>query len=142
LRRFTPGSPTTLEEATMTVFSRKFPIECLSDAVLKENEWFRQLLRLWHPAGDANNGPAGNAEGALVRDAGNRGKIEHLRVAFRSGYMNFYCGGQSIAKVQCVGERLQAKIHEKYVFGFERNGERYATLSSAGFQEPGKAKTE
>jgi hypothetical protein len=51
--------------------------------------------------------------------------------------MNFYCGGQSIAKVNFGRDGLQAKIHEKYVYGCEGSGRDYVTLTSKGFPELG-----
>ena len=121
----------------MTDFSRKFPIDCLPD-VLKENRWFTDLLSRWHPAGDAVNIRPGDSEGVLARDrAGTRGGFQHLRVAFRKGYMNFYCGGQSIANVKFGRDGLQAKIHEKYVYGSKGTGQTCVTLTSNGFPELG-----
>jgi hypothetical protein len=37
----------------MTIFGREFQIERLSDGVLNENGWLRDLLLHWHPSGDA-----------------------------------------------------------------------------------------
>jgi hypothetical protein len=51
--------------------------------------------------------------------------------------MNFYCGGQSIAKVEFVRNELRAKIHEKYVYGLKNTAEHYVTLTSKGFPERG-----
>ena len=119
----------------MTDFSREFPINCLTDTVLKENRWFTDLLFRWHPAGHGDN-RLGDTEGVLARDSvSNKGKFQHLHVAFRKGYMNFYCGGQSIAKVEFVRDELRAKIHEKYVYGVKGTGEHYVTLTSKGFPE-------
>jgi hypothetical protein len=57
-------------------------------------------------------------DGVLVRDrVKKKGEFQHLRVAFRRNYMNFYCGGQSIAMVNFGRDGLQAKIHKKYVYG-------------------------
>ena len=120
----------------MTDFSREFPIKCLTDTVLKENSWFTDLLLRWHPAGDAVNSRLDDGKGLLVRDCvSNKGKFQHLRVAFRGGYMNFYCGGQSIANVSFGRDGLQAKIHEKYVYGVKGRDERYVKLTSKGFPE-------
>jgi hypothetical protein len=120
----------------MTDFGKKFPIHLLTPTVLKENSWFTDLLRRWHPAGDAVNSPLDNGKGLLVRDrVRNRGEFQHLRVAFRENYMNFYCGGQSIAKVNLGRDGLQAKIHVKYVYGFQGTGQKYVTLMSKGFPE-------
>jgi hypothetical protein len=119
----------------MTDFSREFPIKRLTD-VLKENSWFTDMLSKWYPAGDAVNIRPCDMEGVLVRDrASKKGKFHHLRVAFRKGYMNFYCGGQSIAKIDFGRDGLRAKIHEKYVYGIKEPGKRYVTLTSKGFPE-------
>lgn len=118
----------------MKDFFRRFPIECLTDAVLEENVWFTDLLTRWRPAGDATGSRTSNAEGVLARHhVGNKGECQHLRVAFRDGYMNFYCTGQSIAKVSFVRNQLRAKIHEKYLYGAKTTGERYVELTSRGF---------
>ncbi|MGD0446048.1 MAG: hypothetical protein ABSA39_19105 [Edaphobacter sp.] len=122
----------------MTDFSREFPINCLTDTVLKKNSWFTDLLFRWHPAGDAVNSRLGDGKAVLARDCVNKGELQNLRVAFRGGYMNFYCGGQSIAKVEFGRDGLQAKIHEKYVYGCESTGKKYVKLTSKGFLEPGK----
>jgi len=122
----------------MTDFSREFPIKCLTPTVLKENGWFTDLLLRWRPAGDAVNNRLDDGKGLLVRDhVSRKGGFQHLRVAFRKGYMNFYCGGQSIAKVESVRDVLRAKIHEKYVYGVKGTGEHYVTLTSKGFPEHG-----
>jgi hypothetical protein len=117
----------------MTDFSRKFPIDCLTHSVLEENPWFTDLLSRWHPAGDALNIRQGDTEDVLARArVKNKGQFQHLRVAFRGGYMNFYCGGQSIAEVRFVRKKLRARIHEKYVYGVKGRDERYVTLTSNG----------
>lgn len=122
----------------MTDFSRKFPINCLNDTVLEKNSWFNDLLFRWHPAGDAVNIRPGNTESVFARDrASSKGEFQHLRVAFRKGYMNFYCGGQSIANVKFGRDGLQACIHEKYVYGLKCTGQRCVTLTSKGFPEQG-----
>jgi hypothetical protein len=51
--------------------------------------------------------------------------------------MNFYCGGQSIANVKFGRDGLQAKIHEKYVYGSKGTGQKCVTLTSKGFPEHG-----
>lgn len=120
----------------MTDFSRKFPIDCITDTVLKENAWFTDLLRRWRPAGDAVNSRLHDGKGLLVRDhVSNKGEFQHLRVAFRGGYMNFYCGGQSIAEVRFVRNKLRAKIHEKYVYGVKGRDKRYVKLTCKEFPE-------
>lgn len=106
----------------MTIFGREFPIERLSDAVFKENAWLCDLLSYWNPSGDA-----------VGRRADQEDK-EHLRLAIRYGYLNFYRAGQSVAKVSFDKEgKLQAKIHNKYVYGKRGSGQSYVKLTSAGF---------
>src|ERR1700724_3290325 len=108
----------------MTIFGRKFEIERLSDVVLNENRWLCDLLHHWHPSGD----PIG-------RDTDQEGK-EHLRLAIRNGYLNFYRAGQSVAKVGFDdGWKLQAKIHSKYVYGKRGRDQSYVTLTSDGYPE-------
>ncbi len=117
----------------MTDFSRKFPIDCVTETVLKESPWFADLLRRWHPAGDAADSRLNDGNGLLVRDrVSNKGEFQRLRVAFRAGYMNFYCGGQSIAEVRFISNKLRAKIHEKYVYGVKGRDKRSVTLTSNG----------
>jgi len=121
----------------MTEFCREFPIKCLTESVLRENDWFTELLRRWHPAGDAVFRRL-DAEKQVVRDhVGKKGEFQHLRVAFRCGYMNFYCGGQSIARVRFVRGKLRAEIHEKYVYGAMGREKQYVKLTSEGFLDFG-----
>jgi hypothetical protein len=120
----------------MTDFNREFPIDCLSEAVLRENGWFSDLLRCWRPAGEAAGAGRGNGEASLLLDCKAENDLKHLRVAFRDGYMNFYRGGQSIAKVSFLSQKLQARLHNKYVYGRKDGGQAYVTMTSAGFPEP------
>ncbi len=117
----------------MTDFSRKFRFDRLTETVLQENSWFTDLLRRWHPAGDAANSSLGDGNGVLAGDCVNQGELRHLRAAFRGGSMNFYCGGQSIAKVNFGHRGLQAKIHGKYVYGLKGTGQKCVTLTSKEF---------
>ena len=119
----------------MTQFDRKFPIDWLTKAVLSENPWFRDLLRYWRPAGDAVGASRGSGEASLGRCSEAKSDLKILRVAFRNNYMNFYCGGQSLAKVNFGRDGLQAKIHNKYVYGDKGGGQEYIKLTSAGFRE-------
>lgn len=121
----------------MSDFSREFPIDRLNAQVLQENGWLVELLIRWCPAGDAADSPVAGADGVLARDRLAKGDLQHLRVAFRGNYMNFYCGGQSIAKVSFGHDGLQARIHEKYVYGSDGTGRDYITLTSKGFPELG-----
>ena len=86
----------------MTKFERKFDVEAIEKVVdAQENAWFRDLLKRWCPAGN------GGAEA----------KADHLRLAVRNGYLNFYRAGQSVAKVNIdrTTGNLQARVHKKYV---------------------------
>jgi hypothetical protein len=109
----------------MTVFGRSFPVERLSDPVLKENVWLCDLLGRWHPAG--------NSIGERVEQESE----EHLRLAIRNGYLNFYRAGQSVAKVEFHRGKLQAEIHKKYVYGDDCGEQGYVKLTSDGFPEYG-----
>jgi len=114
----------------MTKFDRSFPIGKLSDAVLDENGWLCDLLRHWHPSGDA-----------IGRRQDQKDKEYYLRLAIRKDYLNFYRAGQSVAKVRFDQQwKLQAKIHNKYVYGKGGSGQSYVTLTSAGFPERGNGR--
>jgi hypothetical protein len=113
-----------MKRDTMTVFGRNFPVERLSDAVLKkENAWFCDLLSCWHPSGDA------------IGKRPEQVSEQHLRLAIRNGYLNFYRAGQSVANVRFSRGKLQAKIHNKYVYGKDGGGQAYVTLMSNEFPE-------
>ena len=111
----------------MTVFCREFQLSRLIP-MLDENSWFTYLLSQWRPAGDAVISPLDDTRGVLARDhVKKRGEMEHLRAAFRDNYMNFYCGGQSIAKIDFRGDGpLRAEIHRKYVYGSKDVGQNAA----------------
>jgi hypothetical protein len=103
----------------MAIFGRTFAIEKITDEVLKENPWFRDLLRLWRPAGHA------------PPDTTPKTNPEHLRLAIRDGYLNFYRAGRAVAKVEYGAKiGLRASIHNKYVLGDEGQGQSYMTISS------------
>lgn len=113
----------------MSKFSRQFPFDKLTDETLSNAPWFRDLLSLWRPAGEAK------LVGEAVQDT--RSQIRqnkqenHLRLAMREDYLNFYRAGQSIARVSFGEGGLAAKIHNKYVYGGEGGGQRYVTLSGS-----------
>jgi hypothetical protein len=120
----------------MTDFNREFPIDCRGEAVLRESGWFSDLLRCWRPAGEAVGAGCRNGEVSLLPECKAENDLKHLRVAFRDGYMNFYRGGQSIAKVSFLSQKkLQARLHNKYVYGRKEGGQAYVTLTSAEFPE-------
>ncbi len=90
----------------MTKFNREFDVDRAKEAVhLPENAWFRDLLKYWRPAGE-------------LRDTRSQPQPEpdHLRLAIRDGYLSFYRGGQSVAKVRFANGKLEAEIHNKYVY--------------------------
>jgi len=121
----------------MTDFSREFPLNYLTNDVLTENSWFTDLLRRWQPAGNEIKICLGDTGDVPVQNcAKKKSEMGHLRAAFRGGYMNFYCGGQSISNVRFSRSGLRAMIHEKYVYGSERTGKKYAKLTSEGIREP------
>jgi hypothetical protein len=91
----------------MSKFKREFDVDRADEALrAPENAWFKDLLRCWRPGGDARAIP--NAQ---------RVPADHLRLAIRDGYLNFYRAGQSVANVRFVKNRLHWEIHNKYVYG-------------------------
>jgi hypothetical protein len=108
----------------MSTFARVFPIDGLTDQGLAENPWFKDMLFYWRPAGDANHYD-------LTRENPKR-----LRLAIRGGYLNLYRGGQSVARIEIVpGLGLQARIHNKYVYGDSGRGNVYVTVTSEGIPD-------
>ncbi len=89
-------------------------MEQLSSMVsASENNWWKDLLALWQPAGYPCD-PEGRC----------------LRLAIRNNYLSFYYGGQSIAKVGFGKKNIPyLSVHEKYVFGKEdATGQKYFGL--------------
>lgn len=86
-----------------------FDLDLLADEA--KAPWSQDLLAAWAPAGSQPQGK------------------RLLRVGVRDGYLNFYCCGQSIAKV-CIGRgRIpRIEVHRKYAFG-DVEGAEYARLS-------------
>jgi hypothetical protein len=107
----------------MATFGRAFRTGRLCEAVLRENVWLCDLLRHWHPSGDAI--------GKRPEQVSER----HLRLAIRNGYLNFYRAGQSVAKVTFDRRRKpQAEIHNKYVYD-DGTGQDYVKLTSEGYRK-------
>jgi len=119
----------------MPEFARRFPIELIDDQALDENPWFRAMLALWRPAGDALQQGA-SAHSCPARRAGmGEDDPARLRLAIRDNYMSLYRSGQSIAKIEFGADgNLQAGIHKKYVYGEDALGETYLTVTSAGLR--------
>jgi hypothetical protein len=72
----------------MTAFGRSLDeraLEALEDAAApgQAGHWWRDLLRLWRPSGTDSGG-------------------DGLRLAVRNGYVDFYRGGRSLARVSVV----------------------------------------
>ncbi len=112
----------------MSKFKREFDVNRAEEALgAPDNAWFEDLLRHWRPAGDAQATP--NPQMTPVAPA------DHLRLAIRDGYLNFYCAGQSIARVSFVHNKLQGEIHNKYVYGPENGrGQEYVKITSGRFK--------
>jgi hypothetical protein len=110
----------------MSTFRREFPVARLDAAVLDRAPWFVDMLRAWRPAGDA-------LDRAVVEKAPTVGDpLQHLRVAIRDGYLNVYCGGQSIGSVSLVRGALQSSIHHKYLGLPQPSAGHYLTVRSGG----------
>ena len=102
----------------MTEFRRKLPINALNslrELTTEDNSWWTSLLENWVPSG--------------------RG--EGLRLAIRSGYLNFYAKGQSIAKITFGrrGKSPAMSIHAKYVTGDKNCGQKYEKFLHRGRDE-------
>lgn len=97
----------------MSEFDRKLPanaLPALERLTKAETDWWPDLLASWAPSGIV--GP--------------------LRLAVRNGYMNFYAGGQSVAKVafRRGGARPTLSIHHKYVIEPKQTGQLYIKLDT------------
>ena len=102
----------------MTIFDRGFDPTDFEQTVDKpENAWFRELLKYWRPAGDVDAEP----------------QADHLRLAIRDRYLNFYRNGQSVAKVTVISGRLEAEIHNKYVYRNKKGGQECVKISAGMF---------
>jgi hypothetical protein len=117
----------------MNTFKREFNMDALESVVdAPENRWFRDLLKHWRPAGGqfAPCDPPTDAD--------------HLTLAVRGGYLNFYRAGQSVAKVSIAAgsRRLCARIHKKYVFGEGAIGPNYVLMSDGGITEADGSRVE
>lgn len=86
----------------MTKFQRNLNPAHLSEDSVDQNHWFRELLKLWRPAG-------------VHSDIGDNGKSASLRLAIRNGYMNFYGAGQSVAKVKSTRDCFREEVHHEYL---------------------------
>ncbi|MGH6794724.1 MAG: hypothetical protein ACREDM_01485 [Methylocella sp.] len=120
----------------MSIFARTFCIKRINDQVLEENPWFKDMLLYWRPAGDALRREMPQATELLTKGPPHEEDPERLRLAIRDGYINFYRGGQSIAKIDFDSKgNLQAKIHNKFVNGKQGSGQTYVTLNATGLRD-------
>jgi hypothetical protein len=116
--------------------SKKFMEQLASDVALRENAWMCDMLRYWRPAGDLIGKHLGEQDALQTDGHVLEENPKHLRLAVRDGSVNFYRAGQSVAKVGLNRwGKLQATIHNKYVYGKDAKGQGYVTLTSAGFRE-------
>ena len=106
-------------------FQRRLNLSLLSNAQSMTAPWLPELLRNWYPAGNAVPMMAWTAPPGCKKPEGPRPR--GLRLAIRNGYMNFYCGGQSIAKVS-IGRSLSAVSHAKYLTDEKVEGQHYLRL--------------
>lgn len=111
----------------MSKFERRLDLSLLSDAHLTTAPWLAELLRNWYPAGHAVPMSNWTAPPDCKKLDGPRPL--RLRLAIRSGYLNFYCGGQSIAKVT-FGRGLAAETHAKYLTDAKVDGQIYQKLDA------------
>ncbi len=117
----------------MSTFGRTFTIERITDQVLEENPWFKDMLRYWKPAGDAFHRDMTEAHKLVSNGQMLEEDPGRLRLAIRNGYLNLYRGGQSVAKIGFGNSGcLQARIHNKYVHGDKGGGQTYVTLTLHG----------
>jgi hypothetical protein len=120
----------------MSTFARTFSIKLISDQVLGENPWFTDMLLDWRPAGDAIHRDMTEAHKLVSNGEMLDEDPKRLRLAIRSGSLNLYRGGQSVAKIGFgSGGGLQARIHNKFIHGDKGSGQAYVILTSAGFSD-------
>ena len=99
----------------MSDFKRVLNLGALAaDPELKAHPWLRELLLRWQPAGTAAQSENWKPKNGDKRSEGAR--PVQLRLAIRNGYVNFYCGGQSVAKAD-FGSKITALVHNKYLGG-------------------------
>jgi hypothetical protein len=120
----------------MSTFGREFPVEKITEQVLEQNAWFKDMLSHWRPAGDALRRSMAVDNGDICTSPVAEQSPRHLRLAVRNGYINLYRDGQSVAKIDFAAtRRLQARIHNKYVHGDNGSGQTYVALTSAGLPD-------
>jgi hypothetical protein len=109
----------------MTIFKREFNVRGVKEVLnAPDNAWFRDLLKYWRPAGDL-----GDTQSKPLATA------DHLRLAIRDGYVNFYRAGQSVAKVTFNNPKLEASVHNKYVYCNKDGNQAYVKITDGGFTD-------
>ena len=111
----------------MTKFERTLNPKILESTDLASTPWMMDLLRHWYPAGHAAPMVDWVTSGKTRKLSGPRPM--GLRLAIRNGYANFYCGGQSIARVT-MGKALSAETHQKYLADDAPNTQSYTKLGA------------
>jgi hypothetical protein len=84
--------------------------------------WFRELLRLWRPAG-------------VPSDKDDDGNATSLRLAVRDGYLSFYCEGQLAAEVKCGPRSFYETAHKSYLGRDADGGNGYQKLEQPADDE-------
>ena len=82
----------------MSSFARSFPVGSITEEVIESNPWFADLMRYWRPAGDALRRDLAADHALLSQGEMAEEDPKRLRLAIRDGYVNFYRGGQSVAR--------------------------------------------
>jgi hypothetical protein len=110
----------------MNTFNREFDVKLAEEALAPKNIWFRDLLKYWRPAGETPG---------TIRDKASDSQpgADHLRLAIRDGYLNFYRAGQSVAKVMFANGKLVAETHNKFVYGEKGSGDAYVKITGDEF---------
>ena len=103
----------------MGTFSRRLPKRSWEalEALISKTSWWPNLLAHWAPSG---------SEG-------------YLRLAIRDGYMNFYSGGQSIAKITFGrgGNQPTLSVHHKYVISHAKGQKNLKCSAEEGLDAGG-----
>ncbi|WP_139291487.1 hypothetical protein [Paracoccus sp. SM22M-07] len=96
----------------MSKFARRLHDSRVTEETVDNNAWFRELLRLWRPAGTPS-------------EKDGEGRVSSLRLAVRDGYLSFYGAGQQIAKVKCTERSFHEEVHRKYLEADQTQGRDY-----------------
>lgn len=100
----------------MTNFARRIDPSRLTEETVDAHPWFRELLRLWRPAG-------------VPSDNETEGKAASLRLGVRDNYLSFYGAGQSIAKVSYTKSQFRQEVHHKYLKAPKQGQSKYVYVA-------------